>query len=299
MRSTAEEDPSDRRQYKCGADWEAAGMEQSEATAVQPRSVTGTQAIGRAATILRLIARKGVEGARLTYLTKAAALSHPTIHRILKCLVDERFVVQDSVTRRYRLGPLNFELGLATPREGRVERGFRTVLAELARQSGDTAYLMARSGADIVCLERAEGTFPIRSHTFDVGGRRPLGFGAAGLALLSELDDREIERVFQINMQEILNHGRLTVETLRQAVARTRSRGYAVTSDIYMFGIGSVGMVIRDGRDPPVYAVNISTVGADRFGLDRIEKLRRLIKTELDNLPSINEGLTRFDQPDD
>jgi DNA-binding IclR family transcriptional regulator len=243
-----------------------------------------------------LIARKGLEGARLTYLTKAAGLSHPTIHRILKCLIDERFVVQDSATRRYRLGPLNFELGLATPRESQFEQSFRAVLTELARQSGDTAYLMARSGADIVCLDRAEGHFPIRAHTFDVGGRRPLGFGAAGLALLSELDDNEIERIFQINANEILNHGRLTTDILWQAVARTRTRGFAVTSDIYTFGIGSVGMVIRNGEDTPVYAVNISTVGADRFTPDRIDKLRRLIKSELDSLPNRIAGLPGLDQ---
>ena len=270
-------------------------MEAGDSTIAPAKAASGTQAISRASTILRLIARKGLEGARLTYLTKAAGLSHPTIHRILKCLIDERFVVQDSATRRYRLGPLNFELGLATPRASQFEQSFRAVLTELARQSGDTAYLMARSGADIVCLERAEGHFPIRAHTFDVGGRRPLGFGAAGLALLSELDDNEIERIFQINMNEILNHGRLTVEILRQAVARTRARGFAVTSDIYTFGIGSVGMVIRNGDDPPVYAVNISTVGADRFTPERIDRLRRLIKAELDTLPTRTAGLPGLD----
>jgi DNA-binding IclR family transcriptional regulator len=268
-------------------------MDSREPAIARRNPVSGTQAIARASAILRLIARKGLDGARLTYLTKAAGLSHPTIHRILKCLIDERFVVQDSVTRRYRLGPLNFELGLATPRESHFEQGFRAVLTELARQSGDTVYLMARSGADVVCLDRAEGHFPIRAHTFDVGGRRPLGFGAAGLALLSELDDHEIDRVFQINMQEIANHGRLTTEILWEAVARTRARGYAVTSDIYTFGIGSVGMVIRNGDDPPVYAVNISTVGADRFSLDRIDKLRRLIKAELDGLPGVLDRAPR------
>jgi DNA-binding IclR family transcriptional regulator len=82
-------------------------------------------------------------------------------------------------------------------------------------------------------------------------------------------------------------------------VERTRTRGYAVTSDIYTFGIGSVGMVIRDEHDPPVYAVNISTVGADRFGPERIEKLRRLIKNELEKLPTILEDFLKFKQADD
>jgi DNA-binding IclR family transcriptional regulator len=249
-------------------------------------ATAGTQAIGRATTILRLLARRGFDGMRLTQLTKASGLPHPTIRRILKCLITERLVLQDETTRRYRLGPLNFELGLATVRDSRIERAFRQVLVRLAQQSGDTVYLMVRGGADVVCLDLAEGEFPIRSHTFSVGGRRPLGFGAAGLALLSELDDDEIERVLEINAQEIRNHGRITVESLWKGIARTRERGYAVTSDVYTPGIGSVGRVIQRDEDKPIYAINISTVGDDRFTPKRIDQLQMLLKTELSSIPT-------------
>jgi DNA-binding IclR family transcriptional regulator len=249
-------------------------------------ATAGTQAIGRATTILRLLARRGFEGMRLTQLTKASGLPHPTIRRILKCLITERLVLQNETTRRYRLGPLNYELGLATMRDSRIEQAFRQVLLRLARQSGDTVYLMVRGGADIVCLDLAEGEFPIRSHTFNIGGRRPLGFGAAGLALLSELDDDEIERVLEINAKEIMNHGRITPESLRKGVARTRERGYAVTSDVYTPGIGSVGRVIQRGADRPIYAINITTVGDERFTPKRIDQLQLLLKTELASFPT-------------
>ena len=240
-------------------------------------SVGGTQAIARAARILRMIARRGTEGARLTQLTKLSGLPHPTIRRILKCLIDEGLVTQETATKRYHLGPLNFELGLATMREANSERAYRSVLIDLANATGDTVYLMARSGADVVCLDRAEGSFPVRAHLFSAGGRRPLGFGAAGLALLAATTDSAVERLIAINAHEIEIHRRLSTEHLWEAIERTRKRGYAVTSDIYTMGIGSIGVAIPNGDQEPVYALNLSTVGAERFTSTRISELARLM----------------------
>jgi DNA-binding IclR family transcriptional regulator len=259
-------------------------IEDSAELLAEARAGSGTQAVSRATTILRLLARRGIEGLRLTQLTKLTGLPHPTIRRILICLMTERLVLQDPTTRRYHLGPLNFELGLATLRHARFDHAHEAMLPRLAQQSGDTVYLMARGGADIVCLALAEGHYPIRSHTFSVGSRRPLGFGAAGLALLAELDDDEVERVIQINSREIENHGRITPDYLRKAVANTRARGYAVTSNIYTQGVSSVARVIPRGDERPIYAVNISPVGLDRFTPARIEKLQLMIRAELDRL---------------
>jgi DNA-binding IclR family transcriptional regulator len=38
-------------------------------------------------------------------------------------------------------------------------------------------FLLVRSGFHAVCLDRADGPFPIRSFTGDIGGRIPLGLG--------------------------------------------------------------------------------------------------------------------------
>jgi DNA-binding IclR family transcriptional regulator len=266
-------------------------MNNTEAYSQAKEGVGGTQAVARAARMLRMIARRGTEGARLTQLTRLTGLPHPTIRRILKCLIAEGLVAQDPATKRYRLGPLNFELGLATVREANSERAYHSVLVDLAAATGDTVYLMARSGADLVCLDRAEGSFPIRANLFSIGGRRPLGFGAAGLALLAALDEASINRIISINMREIEIHRNLTVETLWEAVERTRKRGYAITSDIYTMGIGSIGLAIPNGDHEPVYALNLSTVGADRFTPARIETLQKLMQSQIATIDDIKPML--------
>jgi DNA-binding IclR family transcriptional regulator len=129
-----------------------------------------------------------------------------------------------------------------------------------------------------------EGNLPIKFYQFSIGNRVPLGFGAAGMALLAEHDDEELERVLKVNAHEIQSHGRYTVEYLRRAVMRTRERGFAVTSSVYTPGVGSIGGVIRHFDGKPIYAINVSVVGDDRFTASRVDQLQSLLKTELARL---------------
>ena len=72
----------------------------------------GTQAIRRAAAMLRTIAKTGPQGAAASDVAHAQGLARSTTHRILKCLIDEGLLEHDDGGRRYRLGPLVHELGL-------------------------------------------------------------------------------------------------------------------------------------------------------------------------------------------
>jgi DNA-binding IclR family transcriptional regulator len=236
-------------------------------------SVSGTQTIARASMLLRMIARTGIEGARLTYLKQSVGLPHPTVRRMLKCLIEERLVVQNETTRRYLLGPLNFELGLATTRDNRGEGAVRDIIRELAQLTGDTVYLMARSGAELVCIDRAEGDYAIRVHLFSVGGRRPLGFAAAGQALLACMDDASIEAIIERNERELGGHRRLTKEKIWEGIERARTRGFAISTDVYTVGISSIGIAIPVQEGTPVYAINVSTVGAERFERRRVDQI--------------------------
>ena len=77
------------------------------------KPVTGTQSIERAASVMRVIAARNTTGLRLVDVSHHTKLERPTAHRILKCLMTEGMIRQDSGTRRYFLGHLIFELGLA------------------------------------------------------------------------------------------------------------------------------------------------------------------------------------------
>ncbi|GIK83159.1 MAG: IclR family transcriptional regulator [Burkholderiales bacterium] len=222
--------------------------------------IAGTQGVRRVADLLRAIASRGADGARLVDLAIQCQLERPTAHRMLKALVAEGMVARDPVTRRYRLGQLMFELGLAADHPFRVRELCEPSLLRLADRTGDTVFLTLRSGLDTVCIDRKEGAFPIRTLTLDVGTRRPLGIGAGGLALLLPLGDAEIGELLAANAWRLgAYNGMRTGEVLRM-VERSRKLGYALNDRQATPGAMSIGLAMRNRYGAPYLAISLGAI---------------------------------------
>lgn len=237
----------------------------------------GTQTVQRAVMILRLMTRRGAPGWRLSEITKASNLPHPTTSRLLKCLVDEGLVVRDPATKRYRLGPLNFELGLASGVKLEFRDELRPALERLAGETGDTVYLYQYSGLEAVCIERIDGLTPLRPAALEIGGRRPLGFSAAGVAMLATMDEHRVQSVVKSLEREIANHPRVTRNGIMRAVAFARTNGYAHTRDTTVLGLGAVGVVLPAKAGRPTLGLSLAAP-SERLSASRMQHLASVLK---------------------
>lgn len=242
--------------------------------------VEGAKSISRAVHVLRLLTRRGTEGTRLKELTRASGLPHSTVRRILLCLIAERLVLQDADTRRYHLGPLNLELGLATQHRLPFRERLRPSLERIARLSEDTVHLNMRGGFDLVSIDRIDGTSPIRAVTFEIGGRRPLSFGASGQAMMAALSDEEVEIVLHGNAKDIDANPRLNRQSLRDSIERTRERGYGIIRDTTVIGISAVGVAVPASGDTPEFGVAVAMVN-ERLTPERARWLHQVLRDEL------------------
>lgn len=236
----------------------------------------GTQTVQRAIMILRLMTRRGAPGWRLSEITKASNLPHPTTSRLLKCLVDEGLVVRDAVTKRYRLGPLNFELGLASGVKLEFRDQLRPALESIGAESGETIYLYQYSGLETVCIDRIEGQTPLRPAMLDVGGRRPLGFGASGVAMLATMTEPRVQEVLKALDREVDNHPRVTRNGIVRAVNSARANGYAFVRDTTVLGVGGVGVVLPAKAGRPMLGLSIAA-HSERLSNARVQQLASLL----------------------
>jgi DNA-binding IclR family transcriptional regulator len=240
--------------------------------------LTGTQSIERALLLLREIAAHNRGGSRLLDLATRTSLQRPTVHRMLKCLAAENMVQQDGDSHRYYLGSMVFELGLtATPRFNLREM-CHPALARIAEATGDTVFLTQRSGLDAVCLDRREGTFPIKTFTLEVGMRRPLGVGTGSLAILSALPEEEIEQVVDANNVRLPEYG-LNGGTLLTQVKRAQKLGFAMREMPGLAGVRSVGQALRNQGGVPFAALSVSTISS-RMSEKRAAEIATLLKSE-------------------
>lgn len=149
-------------------------MNPPDATADE--ALPGAQTVRRAMAILRLVACGQERGVRLIDLERMSGLNRPTVHRLLKTLIQEGAVEQDAATRRYLIGPEISLLGLARTRRFPLLTIADPYLAELADQVGDTVFLSVRHGHDSICIGRKTGHHPIQVLSIEVGVRRRWGW---------------------------------------------------------------------------------------------------------------------------
>jgi DNA-binding IclR family transcriptional regulator len=214
----------------------------------------------RAMSLLRVLASHSRKGVALSQLTSSSGLPHPTVHRLLNQLIEERLVYRDPDTRRYSLGALAFELGVAAAQQFDIRVMCRPVLTRLAMETGDTAYLVVRSGDEAVCIDRQEGHAPIRVMTLEVGSRRLLGVGAGGLAILSAMQKTECAAYVDSYHERLEAENKLPKALLMKSIADAQSNGFALIKNRITLGTTAIGCHIRDSLGNPIAAVSIAAI---------------------------------------
>lgn len=221
----------------------------------------GTQSIQRAAQLLKLLTAQNRKGMRLVELYRKAKLERPTAHRILQGLIAERLVRQDETTKRYFLGPMIYEMGLAAAPQFQLRDVCHRHLLSLATLSADTVFLNIRSGMESVCIDRSEGAFPVKAFVLDIGRRRLLGVGAGGLAILSAMSRKDRARILKTNYPKIAyRHPRFDFEKTNAILEEGGRKGYVVSDVIEVPGIRSIGMPITLTDGSPIAAISISAL---------------------------------------
>lgn len=239
--------------------------------------VSGAQSAHRTLELLRLIGTHHSEGIRLAQLVEFTHLPRSTAHRLVACLIQEGFVERDPNRPRYRLGAEAFQLGMATADGAFLVERCRPAMQRLARATGDTVFLIVRSGDYALCLHREEGSFPIKAFVVDTGMRRLLGLSAVGIAIMATLPAREIDAIHARNAIAYRD-SRLTLGTLRDIVKFTQVHGYSESTDSRTRETSGVGCAFAASASM-LLGISFAAVNS-RMTTERKRELGRLLLNE-------------------
>lgn len=236
-------------------------MRRDPAIAEPDAATRGAQTLRRGLLVLRLLARVGPGGLRMGEIVRRVELNKATVVRLTRTLVDEGFVVHDTVSGRYRLGPEAFAVGLAAEPSFELQRRAAPTLRQLALESGDTVYFNVLHGFESICLSHHEGDFPIRNQVMKTGDRFPLGVGAGSVAMLAALVDAEVEaslaRSADVRAQR---YPRCTDEAVWRLVRETRDQGCCFLNGLVVEGSCGLGVAVFDAQHRPVASISIAAI---------------------------------------
>jgi DNA-binding IclR family transcriptional regulator len=240
------------------------------------------QNIGRATMVLTVLAANSAEGMRLTDVVNATSLGKATIHRVLSGLVAHGLVDQDKATGRFFLSLKLISWAMAAGDRFGLARLAGNSLARLSQRTQDTIYLSLRSGDEAVCIERREGSFPIKTLTLRVGDRRPLGVGSGSLAMLAFLGDEEVDRIIAAQTAEMSRYG-IDEMTLRDMITNARQLGYSLNDERLIPGMSAVGVPIRRPNGQPFAALSVAAISS-RLQAPRRDTIVASLKQEAEQI---------------
>lgn len=249
-----------------------------------PRNVEGSQSISRAVDLLSFVAAHRELGVRLGETATATGLNIATTRRILQALVSQGLLAFDIKTKLYIIGPAIFSFAAqANPWLARREL-FLPALDNIARRTSDTTLFSMRSGMEAICLERREGTYPIRVMSLETGSRRPLGAGSGSLAILAflpELERTDIIRKCAVQYEPY----KLSIAILKKSIAKTRENGFSFNPGLIIDGVYGVGVPILSSGSP-VASISVAAI-ASRMSPARRGQIVDIICEELASIPEI------------
>ncbi|CAN5816189.1 IclR family transcriptional regulator [soil metagenome] len=238
---------------------------------------SGTQSIERALRILRELAARGEFGWRLSDLAARCEVDKGTVHRVLSCLVRERFVHQRALDKHYFPGPMLFELSLSLPGYAAFQHACERRLEKFAMQTEAIAWLMLRSGNEYVCAVR-KGTLELRGFMVHVGTRRPLISSVGGISILQTLPSLEAERILHDNLQhEIAQRGNARLESLKKMRDRSRQYGFGVNLGDVAPGVHAFGLPVCAASGSAMAAVCLTGL-PEQMGEARIPEIREALR---------------------
>jgi IclR family pca regulon transcriptional regulator len=199
-------------------------------------------------------------------LSQIAALTGfdlSTAQRFTYTLMTLGYLTKDEEVRKYELAPkvLNFAYHYLTSSD--LVRRATPYLQQLSQETEETTNLTILDGPDVVFVQRIVSRNVLNPNVV-TGTRLPAYCTASGLAIMSTLDEAEVD--------DILEHSDLKMYTpftiadrgqIKKRLAQFREQGYAHIREEYFLGDISTAAVVTDSRlGRAVGAVNMAITTA-------------------------------------
>lgn len=200
------------------------------------------QSIERAFALLEIMADEGGT-ASLSHLAATAGLPLPTIHRLVRTLVDLGYVRQDP-SRQYVLAPKLIRLGESSA--AMLNVWARPFLARLVDELGESANLAMLDGDQIVYVAQVPSRHSMRMFT-EVGRRVLPHCTAVGKALLSSMPPAQVNDLLQRTGMPGYTENTITdAAAFGTALEQIAGQGYAVDEGEQEVGVRCVAVAVED-----------------------------------------------------
>lgn len=220
-------------------------------------------------------------------LSRVTGVPKSSVQRCLVTLQQAGWLrIVDREHARWGLTMKALVLGLRSAGEQDLRELAKPVIKDLAAETSETVFLGLRDGAEYFIVAREDSSQLVRVF-LEVGTRVPLTASSGGVAIIARLEPGEIEELLRSEPREFEGASLLGPDEMRQEIARTAERGYAMNiSSWYRPHVTSFGAAITNAGGRPIAAVTLS-IPEMRYEPSREQDLARKVMAAADEISGL------------
>lgn len=219
-----------------------------------PAPAATMRSLDRAIDVLEVL-EDAPRGMRLTDIARESGLHMATALRILNALQARGRVEHDGT--HYRAGVALLFGAHAYLTTSPLVSASRSVLHDLALETGLASSVFVRTGSHRAVIARVEGSNPLR-YELPVGERLPLHLGA-GKVLAAQLPTPDREALIdQVTPFTTAGGNHVTADEFRRQLADASANGYVASVSERVLGARSVAAPVLDHQRRTVAAIQVA-----------------------------------------
>ncbi|RDD60447.1 IclR family transcriptional regulator [Ferruginivarius sediminum] len=190
-------------------------------------------------------------------LTQRTGLAPSTVSRLTHTLTTLGYLRLDESSRRYALTPKTVSLGYSVLEGFTLVDRIHPLLERLAAKTGETAALAVRDGLHVTFLSAVQGNSLVAVR-LATGARLPIAVSAAGLALLTQMPERE-RRMTAARIRADLLRRDGDVQGFSDRLEKALASPVVVVRNVWKKGIGGLAVGLTDGASQFALTLPVST----------------------------------------
>jgi IclR family transcriptional regulator, pca regulon regulatory protein len=211
----------------------------------------------------------------LAEVARRAGIDNATAFRLLNTLTMLGFVEKVPDSRRFRLTLKCLDLGFNAIARTDLRTQARPVLRSLVGETSEAASIGVLDAGEVVYIERIQAGLARLGVDVRIGSRVPVHSTAIGHAILAFLPREQQTRILQARPRRKLTDQTIVdLDALLRRLAQVRARGYAVSDQENVPGVGVLSAPVLDADSFPVAAVSVAAPTM-RVPIEDFEKLAR------------------------
>lgn len=210
-------------------------------------------------------------------ISKALGINRSTVHRILNTLKDDMIILQNSSTKKYKIGPMAYHIGSAYLHSETYTDEIHSILDEVAEKVRLSAGYAIREGDKIINIYEVETYIPMRMG-YRPGMFYPIHCGVYGKTIMAFYNPPEKLReiVYSTDLKKMTENTITDPEKLLEEYAKIRKQGYAISDEERLKGAVGIGAPVRNSKGEVVACVGVAGIKASLTPED-IEYIKEVV----------------------